>query len=179
MEEFGFGVKKIHKVIQDERQHLKHLLLADRARNLPIDDIRRMAFFANGTDPFARQFLGTTPVGDTPFTPSEYTTAVALHMGVLIQAIKNRVGEAIRNNPNCHSPRLTTMGTTSQRSPESKEAGPSAITTLSPEPYQTAYRQQASNTWEEQQIAPAKPSSEMPSPLRLQSAMTRANRLTA
>ena len=85
----------------DERQHLKHLLLTDRARNLPIDDIRRMAFFANGTDPFARQFLGTTPVGDTPFTPSEYTTAVALHMGVPIQAIKNRVGEAIRNNSNC------------------------------------------------------------------------------
>ncbi len=59
-----------------------------------------MAFIANGTDAFARQILGTIPMADTPFTPSEYTTAVALHMGVPIQAIKNRVGEAILNNPN-------------------------------------------------------------------------------
>ena len=28
---------------------------------------------------YARQFLGTTPVADTPFTPNEYITAVALH----------------------------------------------------------------------------------------------------
>ena len=78
---FGFGIKKIHKAIQDERQLLKHIILTERAQNLPIVDIRRMAFIANGTDSFARQFLGTTPVADTPFTPSEYTTAVALHMG--------------------------------------------------------------------------------------------------
>ena len=101
VEGFGFGIKKIHKVIQDERQLLKHIILTERAQNLPIDDTRRMAFIANGTDAFARQFLGTIPVADTPFTPSEYTTAVALHMGVPIQAIKNRVGEAIHNNPNC------------------------------------------------------------------------------
>jgi hypothetical protein len=44
-----------------------------------------MAFVANGAEPFARQFLGTTPVADTPFTLSEYTMAVALHMGVPIQ----------------------------------------------------------------------------------------------
>ena len=80
-DEFGFGIKKIHKTIQDERQNLKHLILASRAHSLPINDIWRMAFLANGADPFARQFLGTTPVADTPFTPNEYTTAVALHMG--------------------------------------------------------------------------------------------------
>jgi len=99
--EFGFGIKKIHKTIQDERQYLQHIILTNRAHNLPISDIRRMAFLANGADPFARQFLGTTPVADTPFTPNEYTTAVALHMGVPVQVLKNHIGEAIRNNPNC------------------------------------------------------------------------------
>jgi hypothetical protein len=69
--EFGFGIKKIHKTIQDERQYLQHIILTNRAHNLPISDIRRMAFLANGADPFARQFLGTTPVADTPFTPNE------------------------------------------------------------------------------------------------------------
>ena len=60
-----------------------------------------MAILVNGVDSFARQFLGSTPVADTPFAPNEYTTAVALHMGVPVQVLKNHIGETIRNNPNC------------------------------------------------------------------------------
>jgi hypothetical protein len=60
-----------------------------------------MAFLANGTDSFARQLLGSLPFGGVPFTPQEWTTAVALHMGVPIPALRNRVGETIRNNPKC------------------------------------------------------------------------------
>jgi hypothetical protein len=101
IEGFGFGIRKIHKTIQDERQMLQHQLITERAFNLPSDDPRRMAFLANGTDPFARHLLGTLPVASVPFTALEWTTAVALHMGVPIPALKNRVGETIRNNSNC------------------------------------------------------------------------------
>ena len=80
---------------------LKSQLIGDRARNLPADDARRMAFQANAACPFARQLLGSLPIAEVPFTPSEWTTAVALHMGVPAPALKNRVGETIRNNPNC------------------------------------------------------------------------------
>jgi len=69
-----------------------------------------MAFLANGADPFARHFLGTTNVADTPFSPLEYTTAVALHMGVPIQAIKNSIDEVIGNNQNCQFASLDHYG---------------------------------------------------------------------
>jgi hypothetical protein len=98
---FGSGTTKVHKAIQDERQGLQLQLLTARAFNLPSDDPRRMAFLANGTDQFARQLLGTLPFGGIPFTPQEWTTAVALHMGVPVPALINRVGETIRNNSNC------------------------------------------------------------------------------
>jgi hypothetical protein len=71
------------------------------------------------------------------------------------------------------------MDTTSQRLLELKETGPSAITTLSLELFQIVLRQQASNTWEEQQTVPAKPYSETLFPLMPLSAMIRASRSTA
>ena len=129
-----------------------------------------MAFIANGTDSFARQFLGTTPVADTPFTTSEYTTAVALHMGVPIQAIKNCVGEAIRNNPNCQFSSVDHYGHNLTTVAGSEGGG---ITT---QLYQIVLRQQVSNTWEEQQTAPAKPYSETLFPLWPLSAMIRTSR---
>ena len=100
IDHFGLGIKKVHKAIQDERQKFKAELIGDRARNLPADDARRMAFQANSACPLARQLLGSLPVSSVPFTPLEWTTAVALHMGVPIPALKNRIGERIRNNSN-------------------------------------------------------------------------------
>jgi len=101
VEGFGYGIKKVHKAIQDERQQLQLQALTKRALELPVDDPRRMAFLANGTDLFARQLLGTLPHADVPFTSAEWATSVALHMGVPVPALQNRVGETIRNHSNC------------------------------------------------------------------------------
>jgi hypothetical protein len=121
-----------------------HVILANRAHSLPVTDIRRMVFLANGADPFAHQFLGTTPVADTPFTPNKYTTAVALHMGVPVQAQKNHIAEVIRNNPNCQFSSVDHYGHNLTTVARFEGGGTlSAITTLSPEPYQTAYRRPA------------------------------------
>ena len=87
IEGFGYGIRKIHKAIQDERQKIRRQLITDRALTLQSDDPRRMAFLANGTDPFARHLLGTLPVAAVPFTAQEWTTAVALHMGVPVPAL--------------------------------------------------------------------------------------------
>jgi hypothetical protein len=44
---FAAGIKKVQKVIQDQRQHLKFQHAASRARRLPTYDRRRIAFIAN------------------------------------------------------------------------------------------------------------------------------------
>ena len=53
---FAAGIKKIQKVIQDQRQHLKFLHAASRARRLPTYDRRRIAFIANSIDSFSNKF---------------------------------------------------------------------------------------------------------------------------
>ena len=87
-----------------------------RALALDCDDPRRMAFLANGMDHFARHLLGSLPNASTHFTPLEWTTAVALHLGTPVPALKGLVGETIRNNPNSpftsvdpHGHNLTTI----------------------------------------------------------------------
>jgi hypothetical protein len=113
---FGAGLKKVQKLIQDERQDLLFQLLTQRALALPTSDPRRMAFLANSKDPFATKLLGSLPHPDVRFDAREWTTAVALHLGVPIPALKAHVGSRIVNHPNCqqltvdpHGYNLTTV----------------------------------------------------------------------
>ena len=97
---FGFGIGKLHKAIQDERQALSFLSLSYRARRLPIDDPRRMAFFANSTCPFSRKLLGSPPHSQVPFSSREWTTAVACRMGIPVPCVRPLVGTRIHNHRN-------------------------------------------------------------------------------
>ena len=102
--------KKIQKRIQDERQSLQFKVLTIRASKLSVTDPRRMAFFANSTDPFASKLLGSLPDRQVPFSALEWTTAVSCHMGIPVPAIKTYVGHIIRNNRNCPSLRVDPFG---------------------------------------------------------------------
>jgi hypothetical protein len=97
---FGEGIKKVHKKIQDELQELRFRCLTQRAATLPCTDARRKAFFANSTDQFACKLLGNLPHPEVSFTPSEWTTSVAIHMGVPVAALRSSVGATIHNNSN-------------------------------------------------------------------------------
>ena len=75
-------LKKVHKVIQDERQDLRSEDLKARAQALDRDDPRRMAYHGNGSDKMAWNLLGALPVAQIHLTPLEWTTSVSLHMGI-------------------------------------------------------------------------------------------------
>ena len=104
VEQFGTQIKKLQRAIRDELQNLKFLQLQHRAGQLPIDDQRRIAFFANSLDVFSNQLIGM-PHYNVLFTPEEYKAAIAMKFGLPIAALQPFVGDRIRNSANC--PQLT------------------------------------------------------------------------
>jgi hypothetical protein len=98
LEGFGADTIKIQRLIQNERQDLQFKLLTQRAKAISSDDPRRLAFFANSTDAFACKLLGNLPHAQVKFSPREFTTAVALHMGIRIPSLKAFVDDPILNN---------------------------------------------------------------------------------
>ena len=104
-EEFQ-DISLLQSKIQDERHTLRSLDLTRRASNLPVDDPRRMAFFANGKDPFASQLFSRLPDKNIQFSANEWTTAVACHMGAPIPILRPHIGKPIRHNPGRRNDRL-------------------------------------------------------------------------
>ena len=100
VEQFAAETKKLQRAIRDEHQTLMFLQLQHRAGKLPITDQRRIAFFANSTDVFANQLIGM-PHCKVQFTPDEYITSIAMKLGLPIPALRQYVGDRIRNNANC------------------------------------------------------------------------------
>ena len=99
-------LNQLQRKIQDERHTLRSLDLTRRATNLPADDPRRMAFFANGKDPFASQLFSRLPDKNIHFSANEWTTAVACHMGAPIPILRPHIGKIIRHNPGRRNDRL-------------------------------------------------------------------------
>ena len=98
---FGANIAKLQKKIIDERQNLLFLQIKKRAALLPADDPRRISFFATINNDFASKLLGNMPNRYVPFSPDEFTTAVAVHMGVKIPALASFIGSQISNNRRC------------------------------------------------------------------------------
>ena len=80
----------------EERHDFRFRVLSQRAAALPKTDPRRIAFFANSKDPFAKSLFSGLPVPDTRFTQAQWSTVVALHFGVAIPALKAHVGKSIK-----------------------------------------------------------------------------------
>jgi hypothetical protein len=80
----------------EERHDFSFRVLSQRAEALPVTDPRRIAFFANSMDPFAKSMFSGLPVPDTRFTQAQWSTVVALHFGLPIPALKPHVGKTIK-----------------------------------------------------------------------------------
>jgi hypothetical protein len=65
---FGPGQSKLHKSINDALAHLRFRSLTKRAKALPIDDLRREAFFARSKDQFSTKILNGCPDNDIMMT---------------------------------------------------------------------------------------------------------------
>jgi len=96
---FAAGIKKVQKVIQDQRQHLKFQHAASKARRLPTYDRRRIAFIANSIDSFSNKFFGL-PHYQVDFLRDEFLVAVPIHLGVPVPILRPYVGQPIQNNFN-------------------------------------------------------------------------------
>ena len=67
--DFGLGFGKLQHAISDELLKYRAKALGIRARKLPLDDQRRMAFLNREDCPFASQFLSGCPLPSVRFTP--------------------------------------------------------------------------------------------------------------
>ena len=104
IEGFGANVVKLHKRIMEERQEFSFRVLTQRAAALQISDPRRIVFFANSKDPFPKSLFSGLPVPGLRFSRAEWTTAVAVHFGVPVPALRAHVGKPIKTNPRQNPP---------------------------------------------------------------------------
>jgi len=97
--DFGLGFGKLQHAISDELLKYRAKALGIRARKLPLDDQRRMAFLNREDCPFASQFLSGCPLPSVRFTPTLFRLAIQHIFGVPLTALAHIVGSKIHNNP--------------------------------------------------------------------------------
>jgi hypothetical protein len=96
IEGLGADISKLHKQIMEERDEFSFRDLSQRAAFLPVTDPRRMALYANSKGPFSKSLLSGLPVLNIFFTQTKSSTAVALHFGIPIPALRAHVGKPIQ-----------------------------------------------------------------------------------
>jgi hypothetical protein len=94
---FGFGVKKLHKVIQDSLRELDYNSVLLSMQVLAGDDQRRLAFLSSHDNKFANVFpLAFAPDQFARFNSIEFSTAVARKLGLPIPLLASHIGVSIR-----------------------------------------------------------------------------------
>jgi hypothetical protein len=98
IEGFGANISKLHKRIMEKgNEQFRSRDLSQRSANLPVTDPRRMVFYANSKYPFSRSLFSGLPVPNICFTQTQWSTAVALHFGIPIPALRAHIGKHIRS----------------------------------------------------------------------------------
>jgi len=82
VEAFGVGVKKVQKVIMDERHVLMNADIFRRVIELPYDDPRRKAPLEILYNEFATNLLTGLPVQGVLFKPAKWKEQVSVYMGL-------------------------------------------------------------------------------------------------
>jgi len=82
VEAFGVGVKKVQKVIMDERHVLMNADIPRRVIELPYDDPRRKALLEILHNEFATNLLTGLPVQGVLFKPAKWKEQVSIYMGL-------------------------------------------------------------------------------------------------
>jgi hypothetical protein len=98
IEGLGKNISKLHKKITEESNEFGNRVLSKRAASLPVTDHRRLAFFANSNNSFSKSLFSGLPILSTHFTHTPWSTAVALHFGIPIPALRAHVGKPIQSD---------------------------------------------------------------------------------
>ena len=107
---FGFGVKKLHKSMQDILRKLDYDGLLKDAKSLTRDDQRGLAFLSTHADEFANSFPLALTGYDAAFSPREFQVAIARKLGVPIGLLRPYVGSTIRSSGNSHKTNVDPYG---------------------------------------------------------------------
>jgi hypothetical protein len=92
---FGYGIKKLHKKIQDAIRDLDYRAQKELAYELPRDDQRALSVLATHGNLFANAFPLALPHPDARFSNAEFTTAICRKLGVAIPRLLAYVGKMI------------------------------------------------------------------------------------
>ena len=107
---FGHGISKPHKLTFGYIGSLERAAVTRRAKELPRDDPRRMAFLASADCKYSNQLLQGTPIEALRFTAREFRSAVQNKFGVPQShclPIAGRLGAPSRTTP--RTPRCGSM----------------------------------------------------------------------
>ena len=95
---FGFGIDKLHKKRFDSLGLLKSALLSIRARQLSLDDPRGAAYLEALPRKIAKQLIGASPNLFIILTSEEFQAALQNYMGVPLSCCKPVLGHYIPTN---------------------------------------------------------------------------------
>jgi hypothetical protein len=98
IEGLGADISKLHKRVMEECDAFRFRDLSQRAVNLPVMDLRRMAFYANSNYSLSKSLFSGLPVPNIKFMQTEWSTAVGLHFGIPIPALRAHVGKSIQSS---------------------------------------------------------------------------------
>ena len=108
---FGYGIKKLHKAIQDILRDFDYQIVQSLTNSLSGDDQRRIAFCSTHNNPFANSFpLALAPEQSMRFSLQEFTVAMARKLGAAIPQLLPFVGTTVRSEGKSHKVRVDKFG---------------------------------------------------------------------
>ena len=108
---FGYGIKKLHKAIQDILRHLDYEIVQSLADSMSGDDQRRITFCSTHNNAFANSFpLALAPEPSLRFNREEFTVAMARKLGAAIPQLLTYVGTTVRSEGRSHKVRVDKFG---------------------------------------------------------------------
>ena len=108
---FGYGIKKLHKAIQDKLRDLDYQVVQSFADSMSGDDQRRIAFCSTHNNVFANSFpLTLAPDPSMRFNLPEFTVAIARKLGAPIPQLLPYVGTTVRSEGRSQKVRVDQYG---------------------------------------------------------------------
>ena len=108
---FGYGIKKLHKAIQDTVREFDYQIVQSLADSMSGDDQRRITFCSTHNNSFANSFpLALAPETSMRFSLQEFVVAMARKLGAPIPQLLAFVGTTIRSEGKSHKVRVDQFG---------------------------------------------------------------------
>jgi hypothetical protein len=98
---YGLGIQKFQKACFDDIKCHRFAVISRRAKALPLDDPRRMAFFGRFSEKCARQLLLGFAHPLVPLKSEEFRVAEQRFFGLPLAVLKAHVGREFGTTKTC------------------------------------------------------------------------------